>query len=152
MLRHLQQRMTQFRISGELLGAGDKPQVQPVFGRSQVAGQLGVVTLGIVDQISRMNLKKPCQQHARGVGQVRSRAALDLREVRLAQPTASFFLQRARQVLLRHLVIHAAQRAFDQAQVAEFFAELHITICNYDIAICNCQELDLAWNEGLESN
>src|ERR1019366_6960366 len=84
-----------------------------------------------------MHLEEPRQQHARRIGQVRARSTLDLRQIGLAQSAAQLFFERHGEVLLRHFSFHAAQRAFDQAQVAEFFAEFHITISNYNIAICN---------------
>ena len=136
-LGYLQQRLAQLGIARKLLGSVDQPQVEPVFHGAQVAGQLGVVALGIVHQIPGMHLEEPRQQHARRVGQVRPRSALDLRQVRLAQPAAHFLLQRDHQVLLRHLAAQAAQSAFDQPQVTDFLAEFHITDCNYNIAICN---------------
>ena len=53
------------------------------------------------------------------------------------RPAPTSFFNSANQVLLGHLAVHAAQRAFDQAQVAKFFSQFHITICNYNIAICD---------------
>src|SRR5664279_3984724 len=137
MLGHLQQRLTHLGIARKLLRPVDQPQVEPVFHGAQIAGQLGVIALGIVHQVTRMHLEEARQQHARRIGQVRARPALDLRHVRLAEPAAHFLLQCNHQVLLGHLAAHAAQSAFDQPEVTDFFAQLHITICNYNIAISN---------------
>src|ERR1700678_892475 len=72
-----------------------------------------------------MNFEEARQQHARRVSQVWPGAALDLRQVRLAETSAHFFLERAGEILLGHLAAEPAQRAFDEAQVSKFFAEFH---------------------------
>ena len=54
-------------------------------------------------------------------------AVLDLREIGLAEAAAEFLFESQREVALRHLAAEFAERTFDQAQVAEFFSELH---CN----------------------
>src|SRR5271165_747172 len=121
----------------ELLGPGAEPQIEPVLGGAQLAGQLRVKSFGVVHQITGMHLEEPRQHHARRVGEVRTRAALELRQVRLAQAASQFLLERVGQLLLCHLAVHVAQGAFDQPEVAKFFAEFHIAISNYTIAICN---------------
>jgi hypothetical protein len=66
--------------------------------------------------------------------------AFDLRQVRLAQTLTELPLEGGGEFLLRHLAIHAAQSAFHEAQVAKFFAEFHIAVSNYSIAICNVKK------------
>src|SRR6266852_766591 len=72
-----------------------------------------------------MHFEEASQQHTRRVREMWPRSALDLRQVRLAESSAQFRLECPRQVLLRHLAAEAAERAFNQAQIAKFFAELH---------------------------
>ena len=62
------------------------------------------------------------------------------------QPPASsqFLAKGEHDFLLRHGTPQAAQRTFHFAQVADFFAQFHISHRNNSIAICNlCQEQDL---------
>src|SRR5258706_7792118 len=84
-----------------------------------------------------MHFEKLRQQHARSIGQVRPCAALDLRQVRLADRPARFFFDRADEFLLSHCSSQAAQRAFDLAQIFEFGSKLHIAISDIIITICN---------------
>src|SRR3974390_2095678 len=137
MFGDVEQRLAELGVRGELLRSSGKPQVEAVFGGAKLTGQLGMKTLGIIDQISRMHLEEARQHHARGVGEMRASSAFDLRQVRLAQARAKFFLQSGGELLLRHLAIHVAESAFDQAQVPEFFAKFHIAISNYSITDCN---------------
>ncbi len=51
-------------VAGKLLGPVDEPQLKAVFHGAQVAGQLSVVTLGIVHQVAGMHLEKTRQHHA----------------------------------------------------------------------------------------
>src|ERR1035438_4688932 len=87
-----------------------------------------------------MHFEEARQQHAGGVGQVRSRATFDLREIGLAQAAAHFFLKRDGQLLLRHFAVQSAQGGLHQTQVPKFLPEFHITISNYNIAICNVKK------------
>jgi hypothetical protein len=57
-LRELEQRVTDFRIAAETLGSADEPQVQVVFGHAEIRQQLRVVALGIIYEISRMDLEE----------------------------------------------------------------------------------------------
>src|SRR5258708_16803227 len=86
-LGYQEHRMTQLWVSGELLGAVYQPQVKAVLSRAQIAGELGVVALWIVDQVTGMNFEKARQQHARRISEMRPGAALYLIEVRLAEST-----------------------------------------------------------------
>ncbi len=85
---------------------------------------------------------------------MRPSAAFDLGQIRLAETSAHFLFESAGEVLLSHLAAEAAEGAFNETQVAEFFAELHlglvrgtpglsvsclITIWNYYIAIRNAR-------------
>ena len=104
-----------------------------------------MVALGIVDQIARMNLEKLREEQARRVGEMGAGAALDLREVGLADrgsvllPVARFcwILDGADQLLLGHGPVEAAKIAFDFTEVTDFVAEFHIADRNIYIAICN---------------
>jgi hypothetical protein len=93
-----------------------------------------------------MNLEELRQQQARGIRQMRTRAALDLRQIRLADAVAlaQFLANGPNQFQLRHGALEPAKRSFDFAEVTDFFAQLHINISNRDIyiAICDlCQDL-----------
>src|SRR5262249_32461028 len=137
MARRQQQRAVQLRISAEPLRAVDQPQVEPLLGRAHVRHQFGVKPFRIVHQIARMDFEKAGQQHARGVGQVPAAAAFDLRKIRLADALAQFFPHSADHFLLRHLALESAKPPFHFPEVAYFFAECHIAISNYYIAISN---------------
>src|SRR5260370_35178607 len=99
-----------------------------------------MVAFRIVHQVPGMSLEEAREQHARRVSEMRPRPPLYLGKVGLAESSAHFLFERPRQILLGHLATEAAERAFHQAQIAKFFAELHsirpIMICNYHIAIC----------------
>src|SRR3954462_2783913 len=86
-----------------------------------------------------MYLEELRQQHARGVGKVRTRAALDLREIRLADALLHLLLHGAGDLKLRHLAVKSTQRAFYGAQVTDFFAQLHSKLesiyCNLQIIV-----------------
>ena len=91
-----------------------------------------------------MDFEEPRQQRARGLGHVRTLAAFDLREIGLADGTASLRLNRLQQFLLGHGTIEAAQRALHFPQVTNLLGQLHIADRDYNIAICDaCQELNL---------
>ena len=117
--------MTYLGVAGEFLGAVYQPQVKPILHRAQVAGQLGVVALGIVDQVSGMDFEEAGEEHPRGVSKMGAGAAFYLREIGLAEAAADFPFEGAGEILLGHLAAESAQRAFDEAEVAEFFAEFH---------------------------
>jgi hypothetical protein len=73
---------------------------------------------------------------------VRARAALDLREIRLAQATADLTLHCGGQLLLSHRTAQAPERAFHGPEGAKFVTEFHdrlsnIAICKFYIAISN---------------
>ena len=61
-----------------------------------------MITLGIVNQESGMNLEKFREQRACGLGHVTARAALDLRKIGLAYPLALLLADRLYQLELRH--------------------------------------------------
>ena len=65
--------------------------------------------------------------HARGVGQVRAGAALNLREVALADGFAEVLLDHAGEFHLRQFTVEAADGALHFAEVSKFFTERH---CN----------------------
>jgi hypothetical protein len=87
--------------------------------------QLGRVAFWIVNQKTGIYAEEPRQERPRAVRQVRPRAALDLREVRLAQPAPYFALHSRSQFLLRHRTAQATQGTFHCAKRTEFVAESH---------------------------
>src|SRR5579864_301871 len=100
-------------------------------------------TFGIIHQVAGMHLEEASQQHAGGIGEMGAGAALDLREIGLADALAHLLLDGADNLLLGKGAAVAAQRAFHFAQVADFLPELHIANRNINIANCNSdQELD----------
>ena len=125
MLRQGQQRVFQLRIAAETFRPVHQPQVQLVFQAAQVAVQLGVVALRIVHQVARMHLEKCSQNLPRGIGQMGPRAALNLRQVTLAQLLAGLGLDRPHRLLLAQVAVKPAQAALHLAQVPDFFAQLH---------------------------
>src|SRR5215471_7667255 len=68
---------------------------------------------------------------------MRTLAALDLRQIRLADRLARLFTDRLEQFLLGHRAPHTAEGAFHLAQVTDFLAERHMPNRNNYIAICN---------------
>src|SRR5205807_10151499 len=95
--------------------------------------------LWVVYQVAGVNLEKAGQQHARGIRQVRAHAVFYLREVRLADVLLQFLPERANDLLLGHLAIEAAERAFHGAEVADFFSQAHIYLilqCQYNVLRC----------------
>ena len=128
MPRHVQQRLAQLRLPAEPLRALDQPQVQLVFKGPQVGNKPGLKSLRIVDQVAGMHFEEFRQQQARRVSQVRARAALDLRKIRLADGLAQLLLDGSNHFLLRHLAFEAPQGAFHFPQVADFLSQFHY--CN----------------------
>ena len=117
-----------------------QPDIELAFRGTQIGCQLRVVALGIIHEETRMHLKKFRQQHTRRLRHVRAFAALDLREIRLADRVACLALDSLQQFLLRHWAVVATQGAFHLAEVTNFLSDCHIANCNYNIAICNtCQ-------------
>ena len=56
-----QQCVTYFGIAGKLLRTIYQPEVEPILHCSQVAGELGVIAIGIVDQVAGMNFEEARQ-------------------------------------------------------------------------------------------
>src|SRR5260370_12059466 len=73
-----------------------------------------------------MDLEEVRQQQPRLVGQVRSRTVFNLRQVGLAVLLLQLPGDSADALLLGHIAPQAAQIAFYQPQVPEFFAQCHI--------------------------
>src|SRR5882724_269558 len=142
-LRDFEKRVAHFRIGGKLLGAGVQPGIDLRVDSTKLGLQALGVALRIVDQKSRVDAEEPSQQFASGLRHVRTHAALDLREVGLAEAAAHFLLHRGGDFELGHGTIQAAKRAFNGAEGAEFVAESHwfgpeaIAIRNLYIAIRN---------------
>src|SRR5258708_38527206 len=83
-----------------------------------------------------MHFEKLRQQRPRRLRHMRTRAVLDLREIRLADgrcllallasPASKLFPNGANDLQLSHRSIQASQRFFNLAEVANFLAQLHI--------------------------
>src|SRR5580704_4997619 len=82
-LRDDQEATAELRIGGKLFRAGVEPRVDLGVDRAERGLQLRRVALRIVHQKTGINAEETRQQRARAVRQVRARATLDLREVRL---------------------------------------------------------------------
>jgi hypothetical protein len=119
-------------VATEAFGAGDEPEVELVLGGSEVGDELGVIALGVVDEVAGMDLKELCEEKAGGVGEMRTCSALDLGEVRLANGSAvgrsGIGLNGADKLLLGHGAIEATEVAFDFAKIADFVAEFHLLL------------------------
>jgi hypothetical protein len=72
-----------------------------------------------------MHFEEFGQQLPRGIGQVRPRSALNLRQIALTHRSLKLRPDCPDQLLLRHGTIQAAKIAFDFPQIPELFAELH---------------------------
>lgn len=112
-------------IAAEALGAADEPEVELIFESAGVAEELGVVALGVVDEVAGVDLEEFRQDLAGGVGEMGAGAALDLGEVALAKGGAGLLAEEADELLLREGALEAAEFAFRLAEVSEFFAEFH---------------------------
>src|SRR5947208_9987805 len=108
--------MVQVRVAGKALGTADEPEVELVFGNAEVAEQFVLKTLGIVNEIPWVHLEELRQQHASGIGEVGSRAALDLREIALADGFAELFLDQTGEFHLRDVAVEPPKGAFDFTQ------------------------------------
>ena len=74
-----EQRAAQLGVAAKALGAADEPEVELVF-EAEVGEQLGVVALGVVDEVAGVDLEELREQQARGVGEVRAGAGLSICE------------------------------------------------------------------------
>ena len=83
-LGQVEQRAAHRRIAPETLRALNQPEIERIFRGAHVRHQFVVEAFRIVHQISGMNVEEFCQQQARLVGKVRTRAILNLREIALA--------------------------------------------------------------------
>ena len=72
---------------------------------------------------------------------MRSRAALDLGKITLADGFAEILLNEPCHFELGEVTVESAEGTLDLPQVPKFFAEPHIAICDYYMSICDyCQE------------
>jgi hypothetical protein len=117
-----EQRVMQVGITAEALRPADEPKIQLVFEGADIGDQFVLIALGIVDEVPGMYLEKAREEHAAGVGQVRSNATLDLRDVALADRLALLLLDEPDQLLLGQLAIEAAKGSLDFAEVPDFLA------------------------------
>src|SRR5271165_1220446 len=124
-LRDHQETAAKLRIGGKLFRAAVEPGIDLGVDRSQRGLQLRRITLRIVHQESRIDAEETRQQRACAVREVRTRAALDLREIGLAQAAPHFALHRLSQLLLRHRTAQAAQGTFYGAERTEFVTKSH---------------------------
>ena len=123
----LQQRARELDVVGELLRAFAEPVVERSFARAKVGGELGVKSRRVGDEIAGVHLEEAREELTRMMRQMRARAALDLREIRLAEGGVELGADGADDFLLAHLAAEAAQFAFHLAQRSDFLAEGH---CN----------------------
>ena len=79
-----EERLAEVGVAAEALGAGDEPEVELVFVGAEVGDELGVVALGVVDEVAGVDFEELREEQAGGVGEVRAGSALDLGEVGLA--------------------------------------------------------------------
>src|SRR5260370_3943555 len=114
------------RVVRETLRAVQQPDIELTFGGAEVGGGLRVIALGVVHQEAWVHLEEARQQSTRGLRHVWTLAALDLREVGLADGLAGLGVNALLQLLLRKGPIQAAERTFDLAKVANFFTHRHI--------------------------
>src|SRR5439155_16669528 len=123
----LHQRVANFGIVSEALGAADEPEIEIALQRPHVRGELGVKAFGIVDEVTGVHFEKTGERHARRVGEMRTKSSLDLREIRLTDPLAELALDCRGDRLLRHLAIESAKGPFNGPEIPEFLANFHIT-------------------------
>jgi hypothetical protein len=119
-------------VATEALCAADEPEVELVLDAAEVGEELGVVALGVVDEVAGVDLEELREEQARGVGEVRAGAALDLREIGLADGGfAGLFaggvlqLDGADELLLGHGAVDATEVALDFAEITDFVCEFH---------------------------
>ncbi len=151
MVGYGKQRLAQCGVAREALYAGDEPEVELVLSSGEIGEQLGLVALGVVHQITRVDFEESRQQQASGVGEMWAGTTLDLRQVgladrRLARLLAAgvLLLDGTDRLLLGHSAIKAPQVALDFSQIPDFVAQLHITDRNIYIAICNTSQENLS--------
>jgi len=108
-------RLLQLRIAAKALRPSHQPQIELVFHTAQLALQLRRIPLWIIYQITGVHLEKCGKNLPRGVGQVRTSPALDLREIALADRGAGFSLNGPHHLLLIDRPLQAAQTALDLA-------------------------------------
>ena len=147
MVGYREEGLREIGVSAEALCSGDKPEVEFVFGGAEVGDELGMVALGVVDEVAGVNLKELRQVQAGGVGEMGPGSAFDLREIGLTDGGLAvggprIGLDGADELLLGHGAIKAAEVALDFPEVTHFVAELHFVITdrNIYIAICNTRQ------------
>ena len=79
-----EERVAEIAVAVEALGSGDEPEVEFVFIGAEVGDELGVVALGVVDEVAGVDVEELGEEQAGGVGEVGACSALDLGEVGLA--------------------------------------------------------------------
>ena len=126
--------LTEIGVTAEALGPSDEPEVELVLCGAKVGDKLGVVALGIVDQVAGVDLEELRQEQSGGVGEMGASSAFDLRKVGLtngglAVGCPRIGLDGADQLLLGHSTIEAAEIALDFAEIPDFVAELHGSYC-----------------------
>src|SRR6185436_73339 len=89
-LRDLQQRLAQRPVDRELLRPLDQPEIEAVVELVPRLRRQRRVVFEIVDEVSRVDAEEPRQQQARAARQMRAGAALELREIGLADPAVEF--------------------------------------------------------------
>ncbi len=89
----------------------------------------------IVDQIAGVHPEEAGQQEPGRTGEVRPRASLELREIRLADPSAQLVTHSARDLSLRELPPQPTSHPLEQTQFRKLLTQSH---CNLQyMADCN---------------
>src|SRR5262249_18065243 len=116
----------QLTIVGELFRAVNEPEIELVVNDvSLPRRQRRRRVVEIVDEMSGMDAEKPRQQSARRNGEMAVFAALDLREIGLADAAAELLADGAADFDLGHLAVETAGVPFECSQPGELFAECH---------------------------
>src|SRR5437016_662643 len=119
------ERAAQLTIIRELLGAVDEPEIELFVDVVPLPERQRRDVLEIVDQVAGMDAEEARQQRARLAGEVAALAALDLRQVRLADAGCELFADGLADLDLGHLAVEAAGVAFESAEPGKLFAECH---------------------------
>src|SRR5205085_7399253 len=119
------QRAAQLAVVAELLRAVDQPEIELVVDVVPLPGRQRRYVLQIVDQVPGMDAEEARQQRPRVAGEVAALAALNLRQVGLADAAAELLSESLADFDLGHLAVEAAGVAFEGAEPGELFAECH---------------------------
>ena len=120
-----QQGLAQGVVETKLLRTFHEPEIDMVIAFATRLDRH--VNLGIIHEIAGVHVKEAGQQQTGGAGQVRPRAALDLREVRLADFPFQFVADALGDFALGHLPAQAAGCPFEESELRNLVSQAH---CN----------------------